>query len=201
MPQILHEYADKSRLDGKTLKCSAGNKQCGQRCVPKASVCATEKKKGLSTAQKMGIGVGIATVATAGINIAAVAMEKAKEKAEAQDRERQAREYEKKVEDFNRQWNEARKQYQSGGQRYEDQKAQWEKEIAQTSRPWHSILGVKPNASDAEVKRAYQAKARQYHPDIYKGSDATERMQEINNARDEWKRRRRDSILFAMGLS
>ena len=31
---------------------------------------------------------------------------------------------------------------------------------------YYSILGVTPNSTDAEIKSAYRALARQYHPDI-----------------------------------
>ncbi len=54
----------------------------------------------------------------------------------------------------------------------------------------YSILGVSPQASDKEVKDAYRALARKYHPDNY-GDDnplkdlANEKMQEINAAYDE----------------
>ncbi len=53
----------------------------------------------------------------------------------------------------------------------------------------YSILGVSPSATDEEIKAAYRAMARKYHPDNY-GDDnplkelATEKMQEINDAYD-----------------
>ncbi len=53
----------------------------------------------------------------------------------------------------------------------------------------YEILGVSPNASDEEVKRAYRELARKYHPDKYRDSDladlATEKMKEINAAYEE----------------
>ena len=54
----------------------------------------------------------------------------------------------------------------------------------------YSILGVSSTASDDEIKEAYRALARKYHPDNY-GDDnplkdlANEKMQEINSAYDE----------------
>ena len=54
----------------------------------------------------------------------------------------------------------------------------------------YSILGVSRDASDEEVKNAYRALARKYHPDNY-GDDnplkdlANDKMQEINLAYDE----------------
>ena len=53
----------------------------------------------------------------------------------------------------------------------------------------YSVLGVSPNASDEEIKRAYRELARKYHPDKYAGSDlaelAEEKMKEVNAAYDE----------------
>ena len=53
----------------------------------------------------------------------------------------------------------------------------------------YEVLGVSPNASDDEVKKAYRDLARKYHPDKYRDSDladlATEKMKEINAAYEE----------------
>ena len=56
------------------------------------------------------------------------------------------------------------------------------------SKPWWEVLEVSPEASEAEVRRAYRSLAKRYHPDRCETGDA-ERMAEINAARDEAMRR------------
>ena len=52
----------------------------------------------------------------------------------------------------------------------------------------YQILGVSPDASDEEIKRAYRRLAKQYHPDANPGDEyAAKKMQEINDAYDQIK--------------
>ncbi|MEL4105935.1 DnaJ domain-containing protein [Oscillospiraceae bacterium WX1] len=52
----------------------------------------------------------------------------------------------------------------------------------------YSVLGVAPNASDDEIKKAYRELVRKYHPDNYHNNPladlAQEKMKEINEAYD-----------------
>ena len=52
----------------------------------------------------------------------------------------------------------------------------------------YQVLGVSPDASDEEIKRAYRKLAKQYHPDANPGDEyAAKKMQEINDAYDRIK--------------
>lgn len=53
----------------------------------------------------------------------------------------------------------------------------------------YKVLGVTRNSTDDEIKKAYRALARKYHPDNYQDSNlsdlAEEKMKEINEAYDQ----------------
>ena len=52
----------------------------------------------------------------------------------------------------------------------------------------YKVLGVSPDASDEEIKRAYRKLAKQYHPDLNPGDEvAAKKMQQINAAYDQIK--------------
>lgn len=49
-------------------------------------------------------------------------------------------------------------------------------------KDYYAILGVERGASDADIRKAFHAKARTMHPDVCKEPDAEERFKEINEA-------------------
>ncbi len=59
----------------------------------------------------------------------------------------------------------------------------------------YEVLGVKPTASDDDIKKAYRDLARKYHPDNYANNPladlAEEKMQEVNEAYDAIQKMRR----------
>lgn len=48
----------------------------------------------------------------------------------------------------------------------------------------YSVLGVSPDSTDDQIKKAYRELAKKYHPDINSEAGASEKMQEINEAYD-----------------
>ncbi len=64
---------------------------------------------------------------------------------------------------------------------------------------YYDILGVKKEASDADIKKKYRKLVRQYHPDVSDDPDADNKIAEINNAyetiRDKDKRSEYDAML------
>ena len=52
----------------------------------------------------------------------------------------------------------------------------------------YKVLGVSPDASDEEIKRAYRRLAKKYHPDLNPGdAEAAKKMQQVNAAYEQIK--------------
>lgn len=49
-------------------------------------------------------------------------------------------------------------------------------------RDYYEVLGVSRNADEKEIKKAYRALAKKYHPDVNSASDAEAKFKEINEA-------------------
>lgn len=69
-------------------------------------------------------------------------------------------------------------------------------------KDYYQILEITHNASLSEIKQAYRAASKKWHPDVNPGKDTTQMMQDINEAyailKDEMKRMRYDAeyVLF-----
>lgn len=51
-------------------------------------------------------------------------------------------------------------------------------------RDYYDVLGVSKNATDEEIKKAYRALAKKYHPDVSKETNAADKFKEVQEAYD-----------------
>lgn len=64
----------------------------------------------------------------------------------------------------------------------------------------YRVLGVSPQATDDEIKKAYRALAKKYHPDVNNGSpEAEARMKEVNEAYSTVMKLRREGSQSSSG--
>ncbi len=70
--------------------------------------------------------------------------------------------------------------------------------MAMEDKDYYKILGVSEDASQADIRKAFQLKARTLHPDVNKAPDAEEQFKEVSEAyavlSDEDKRKRYDAM-------
>lgn len=70
--------------------------------------------------------------------------------------------------------------------------------MAMEDKDYYEILGVSKDASQAEIRKAFQKKAATLHPDVNKAPDAQEKFKDVSEAyavlSDEDKRRRYDAM-------
>ena len=52
------------------------------------------------------------------------------------------------------------------------------------TKDYYALLGVAPDATPAQIKKAYRTLAKQYHPDVNNSPDAAEKFREITEAYD-----------------
>ncbi|MCL2888769.1 MAG: DnaJ domain-containing protein [Elusimicrobia bacterium] len=69
-------------------------------------------------------------------------------------------------------------------------------------KDYYKILGVTKNASDAEIKKAFKAAARKYHPDMHKDADKaamTEKFKDVNEAYEVLSDKQKRSVYDQVG--
>ncbi|MEZ6191526.1 MAG: DnaJ domain-containing protein [Phycisphaerales bacterium] len=70
--------------------------------------------------------------------------------------------------------------------------------MAVTFQDYYKTLGVKRDASQEDIQRAYRKLARKYHPDMNKEADAAEKFKQVGEAyevlKDPEKRQRYDTL-------
>ncbi len=72
------------------------------------------------------------------------------------------------------------------------------------NKDYYEALGLKKDASEAEIKSAFRQAARKFHPDVYKGADRDDKFKQINEAyqilSDPNKKRQYDQFGSADGM-
>lgn len=64
----------------------------------------------------------------------------------------------------------------------------------------YDLLGVSPDVNERDLRVAYRKKAREYHPDVNKDPDATDKFQQINEAYDILKDPQKRQIYDKFGI-
>lgn len=150
------------------LQCSAGNKPCGKRCIPEKQNCAVETAKGAAKGGLIGgLLAGPAGAVGGGVYGGMRARGHSKGKSAAFGAAAAIGTIGAAV---------------GAGVANEVRKKGF-KEKDETEEAYKT-LGVKKGASADEIRAAYKAAAKKYHPDINKDPKATEKLAKINAAMD-----------------
>lgn len=64
---------------------------------------------------------------------------------------------------------------------------------------YYKVLGLKPNASNDDVRKAYRRLVKKYHPDINKSEDAAIQFQKVQEAYEEIINSSGESMKKALG--
>ena len=51
-----------------------------------------------------------------------------------------------------------------------------------SSKDYYTLLGIKENATDGEIKKAYRRLAKKYHPDVNTEAEAEDKFTQIQDA-------------------
>jgi hypothetical protein len=201
----------------KKPECEIGT-PCGNSCQPKGKKCKQPLSQAESNAidtknKKVTENKKAANALNAIATLSIVALYSFAVYKDIENQQEERRRYEQYQEEFNRTWgnqewrNQWRDQYtnyqswQTGGSQSEGYTPPRGSGKSTNTKPWNEVLGVDKNASPDKIKKAYRKKAMENHPDRAGSDEAkkkenTERMQEINNAFDDYKKtQKKDSLV------
>lgn len=105
--------------------------------------------------------------------------EEKRRKRQEENRARQEREWEERFRQWNSYQNSQRNNSGYGSrQSYVNPTSEFKRKYEKSC----NLLGVGYHADEGQIKSAYRKKAKEYHPDINKSPDATEKFQQVNDA-------------------
>ena len=73
--------------------------------------------------------------------------------------------------------------------------------ILHADKDFYSILGVEDDAAQADIKRAFLMKAKQFHPDVNPSKEASKIFSDLNEAYETLKEEDTRKMYDATGMS